>query len=130
MKITKYARKNARQLFRNCLVGGRLEETRVRQELDALLAQKPRSYLAIALHFQRLIKLHLADRTARVESAIPLEPGMADTLKARLTERHGPGLDFQFQHNSRLIGGLRVQVGSDVYDGSVRARLDQLAHQL
>jgi F-type H+-transporting ATPase subunit delta len=130
MKVTKYARKNAKQLFRSCLVKGVLEETRVRSEIAVLLQQKPRAYLAIALHFQRLVKLYVAQRTARVQSATPLETGLADALKAHLTKRHGAGLDFQFEQNTRLIGGVRVQVGSDVYDGSVRARLDQLASQL
>jgi F0F1-type ATP synthase delta subunit len=36
-------------------------------------------------------------------------------------------LAVSFVQNQDLIGGLRVQVGSDVYDGSIRARLAELA---
>ena len=32
-----------------------------------------------------------------------------------------------FSENAALIGGIRVQVGSDVFDGSVRSRLNSLA---
>ncbi|MBI1841861.1 MAG: F0F1 ATP synthase subunit delta, partial [Verrucomicrobia bacterium] len=41
--------------------------------------------------------------------------------------RHGPGLQLSFEQNPALIGGLRIQVGSDVYDGSVAARLHELS---
>ena len=37
------------------------------------------------------------------------------------------GLNISFAQNPRLIGGLRIKVGSDVYDGSVQARLDALS---
>jgi F-type H+-transporting ATPase subunit delta len=36
-------------------------------------------------------------------------------------------VDISFGQNPALIGGLRVKVGSDVYDGSVRAKLERLA---
>jgi F-type H+-transporting ATPase subunit delta len=43
-----------------------------------------------------------------------------------LNRKYGAGLNIAFTQNPALLGGLRVQVGSDVYDGSVRARLDAL----
>ena len=39
---------------------------------------------------------------------------------------YGPGISTSFAHNPALIGGMRIHVGSDVYDGSVRAGLDAL----
>jgi F-type H+-transporting ATPase subunit delta len=36
-------------------------------------------------------------------------------------------LNINFVQNPALIGGLRIKVGSDVYDGSVQARLNKLA---
>jgi len=39
---------------------------------------------------------------------------------------YGPGLNISFSQNATLIGGMRVKVGSDVYDGSVQARLAAL----
>ena len=43
-----------------------------------------------------------------------------------LARRYGPAIETTFRENPALIAGLRVKVGSDVYDGSVRARLDTL----
>ena len=72
------------------------------------------------------MKLDLFRRNARIESVAPLDSAIEGSLRTALTRRYGPGLNFSFGTNPRLIGGMRVQVGSDVYDGSVRARLDAL----
>jgi F-type H+-transporting ATPase subunit delta len=45
---------------------------------------------------------------------------------ASLTGKYGEGLTSEFKVNPDLIGGVRVHVGSDVYDGSVRGRLARL----
>lgn len=126
MKITKQARRDAKQLFHTCKVGGLLDESRVRQVVGAVIAQKPRGYVGILTHFQRLVKLDLDRRAARVESAVPVSEALQQSVKANLVLRYGPGLDVSFAVNPALIGGLRVKVGSDVFDGSVRARLSEL----
>jgi F-type H+-transporting ATPase subunit delta len=43
-----------------------------------------------------------------------------------LSALYGQGLDISFAQNPALIGGLRIKVGSDVYDGSVQSRLAAL----
>ena len=126
MKISKQARRDAKQLFRSCVNNGLLDEGRVRQAVSAVLTQKPRGYVAILSHVQRLVKLDLDRRTARVESATALSAAQQSALQSSLGGKYGPGLDISFSQNPALIGGLRVQVGSDVYDGSVRARLEAL----
>ena len=126
MKISKQARRDAKQLFRNCLVNGLLDENRVRQTVQLVLAQKPRGYLAIVSHFARLLKLDVARRTAKVESAIALPPALQETVKANLSRKYGAGCSLTFTQDPALIGGMRIQVGSDVYDGSVQARLAEL----
>ena len=126
MKITKQARRDAKQLFHTCKVGGLLDETRVRKVVGAVIAQKPRGYVGILTHFERLVKLDLDRRAARVESAVPVSEALQQSVKANLALRYGPGLDVSFAVNPALIGGLRVKVGSDVFDGSVKARLSEL----
>ena len=126
MKITKQARRDAKQVFRASFVNGVLDESRVRQAISELLAGKPRGYAAILEHLQHLVKLDIDRRTARIESVVPLDAQTEGTVKAALTRRYGPGLQFRFGTNPALIGGMRVQVGSDVYDGSVQARLTEL----
>ena len=126
VKISKQARRDAKELFRACRVNGLLDEDKVRQVVQKVIAAKPRGYFAILNHFQRLLKLDIDRRTARVESPVPLAEPQQASIRTNLTRRYGDGLIFDFTQNPGLIGGLRVQVGSDVFDGSVEARLAAL----
>jgi F-type H+-transporting ATPase subunit delta len=127
MKISKQARRDGKQLFRSCLVSGVLDENRVRQVVQQVAANKPRGYLAILSHFQRLVKLEVERRAARIESATPLSAEMQGRVNEQLNRLYGAGLTISFAENPALIGGLRVKAGSDVFDGSVQARLNSLA---
>lgn len=126
MKITKQAKSEAKQLFRYCLVNGLLDENRVRKVVQYAIAAGHRNSAAIVSHFVRLLKLELVRRTATVESAAPLPPDLQAAIEAGLTRRYGPGLTTAFAQRPELIGGMRIQVGSDVYDSSVRAALAAL----
>jgi F-type H+-transporting ATPase subunit delta len=127
VKIAKQAKRDAKQLFRNCRVNGVLEEARVRQTVQAVIARKPRGYYGILSHFQRLVKLDIERRAAKVESAVALSSAQQSTIQQTLTRRYGTGLNLSFAANPGLIAGMRIRVGSDVYDGSIQARLAALA---
>ena len=105
---------------------GLLDENRVRQAFDEVIAGKPRGYVGILSHLERLVKLDVIRRTAKVESAVALTPDAASAVQSSLSAKYGAGLNTSFAENAALLGGLRIQVGSDVYDGSVRARLESL----
>jgi F-type H+-transporting ATPase subunit delta len=127
MKISKQARREAKELFRDSIANSVLDENRVRQVVTKVAQLKPRGYIQILSHFQRLVKLEIERRTAKVESAVALSPEMQADVKNKLGAIYGQGLNISFSQNSALLGGLRIKVGSDVYDGSVQARLESLA---
>ena len=129
MKIPKQSKRDAKQLFRSCMSDGLLDENRVRQAVQRVVAAKPRGYLAMLSHFERLVKIELERRTAKVESPTALMPDLQANVQASLSRAYGPGLNISFAQNPDLIGGLRIKVGSDVYDGSVKARLTALEEQ-
>ena len=126
MKIGKQARRDAKQLFLTCRSNGLIDDAKVRQAVTAVIAQKPRGYVAILNHFQRLLKLDIDKRSVRVESAVAANDSLKQSIAANLTKRYGPGLNVTFGIDPSLIGGVRIKVGSDVYDGSVKARLAAL----
>jgi|SRR5436189_1735095 len=126
MKATKQARRDATRLFRLCLVNGLLDEARARQAIQQIVAEKPRGYLSTLSYFRRLLTLDSARHKAKVDSAVPLPADLQVSVQAELTKVYGPGITASFAENPALIGGLRIQVGSDVYDGSVRGRLAAL----
>ncbi len=126
MKITKKAKREAKQLYRCCLVDNLLDEKRVRQVVERVIAIGERNCPAILAHFLRLVKLECAQHTATIESATPLPVDLQNVVQAGLAHRYGPGLTMAFAQRPELIGGMRIQVGCDVYDGSVRAGLEAL----
>jgi F-type H+-transporting ATPase subunit delta len=126
MRSPREARKNARSLFRGCLTGGRLDPPRVRAVAEAVATEQPRGYLGILQVFSRLVRLELERRHAVIESATPLSEAAMKEVRDEITRSYGNDLTFETAVRPDLIGGLRVRVGSDVWDGSVRARLEAL----
>ncbi len=130
MRANRKVKRAARQLFRLCLVAGRLDEGRVRQVAAGVATSKRRGALPILSDFRRLVRLDSDRHTAVVESATPLAADMRDGIEAGLARVYGSGLAASFEENPALIGGMRIKVGSDVYDDSVRARLAALESRL
>lgn len=128
MKISKVAASNARRLFGICQTGGRLDEARLRAAIKGLVESKPRDYAGILAALQRLTRLDFERRKVTVESAVELDETTRQRVVAGLAKQYGPDLVAQYQVNPALIGGLRIRVGNDVFDGSVQGRLDRLAN--
>ena len=126
MKVSRQTRRDATQLFRLCVVNGVVDADRARRVVKQLIADRPRGYLATLLLFYRLLKLDQARHSAVVESATPLPEDQKSIVESGLKRIYGAGLNMAFAENRALIGGMRIRVSSDVYDGSVRARLDAL----
>jgi len=126
MKTNKQAGREARELFRSCVVNGLLDARRVGQVVQRVTESKRRGYLAVLSRFRRLVKLDLERHTAEIQSAVPLPEDLRARVKSGLERIYGPGIDIHFSHRPSLIGGMRVKVGSDVYDGSVQAELAAL----
>ena len=121
MKATKQVKREARQLFRMCHVQGVISDSRVRQVLQSVLKTKRRGYRALANQFERLVKLEQGQQTAAIERATPLSSDLQTTVRERLTRSYSERLNTTFNGSSF---GMRIRVSSDVYDGRIRARLE------
>ncbi len=130
MKISKEVRRSSRQLFRACLTDGRIDEARVRQVVEKVSAAKPRGFLSILEAFSQLVRGEIERQRAVVESATELTADLQSSLKSSLSQKYGRELSLEFHVKPELLGGIRVKVGSDVWDGSVKARLEALKAQL
>ena len=126
MKISKQARREARQIFRSCVINGALDPDRARQVVPLVAARKPRGYMGLLTQFEKLVKLDAARHLARIESAEPLSPEYQAQVQTDLRRVYGEGLEVVFTSKPELLGGMRAQVGGDVYDGSILARLTAL----
>lgn len=128
MKVSKAAKLSANRIFRMCMATGTLNESLMRSAIQKIVAQKPRDYHGILSSLKRSIRLELAKNHAIIESAAPLDLEERARAADSLTAQYGKQLTFEYKVTPELIGGLRVQVGNDVLDGSVKGRIDRLAN--
>ena len=127
MKITKVANATARRIFRMCQTDGRLDEANLLKCIRKVAADKPRDYRGILSALKRLVRLEVERRHVVVESATDLDTASRDRVSTGLAAKYGSDLTYEFRVNPELLGGLKVRVGNDVFDGSVKGRLDRLA---
>ena len=80
----------------------------------------------IARQFQALVDAQSGTSQATVESAFPLDAAQTAEVKAVMERRFLRNLDVHVVVQPELIGGVRVVVGDEVLDTSIRARLEQM----
>ncbi len=128
MKVTKDAIAASRRLFRLSSPQGKLDEDKLRHVIKAVAERKPRNFRGILVNLHRLLRLDLAKNHVTVESAQELDDSTAEGIKNKMISQHGEGLTFEYKINPALLGGIRIRKGDDVWDGSVKAKLDKLAN--
>jgi F-type H+-transporting ATPase subunit delta len=130
MKIKKEVRQLSREMLRASFTDGQLDRGKIASLVQSLITKKPRHYLAILEYYKRLLRLELEKRHAKIESAAQLSSDVSTQILERLKRKYGTDLTAEFEVDPKLLGGLRIRVGSDVWDGSVRNRLERLQQEL
>jgi F-type H+-transporting ATPase subunit delta len=80
----------------------------------------------VAVQFRQLKNEAEGVADCLIETAFPLSDGEVGELVAALAKRFGTKLRPSVEVNPGLIGGVRIAVGDQVLDSSVRARLNQM----
>lgn len=130
MKINKETRQLSKELLRASFTDGQLDSGRVASLVKSLIEKKPRHYIQVLEAYRRLLRLEVEKRTATIETATELPSDSAKQIVANLKRKYGSDLTARFVVNKDLLGGMRIRVGSDVWDSSVRNRLHRLQQQL
>jgi F-type H+-transporting ATPase subunit delta len=130
MKVNKEIRQVSREMLRASFTDGQLDSGRIGSLVDSVIARKPRNYVGILKNYRRLLRLELEKRRARIDSASQVDPAVKSEIVASLKNKYGGDLSSEFLVNPELLGGMRIRVGSDVWDGTVRNRLERLQQQL
>jgi F-type H+-transporting ATPase subunit delta len=107
------------------------------------MAQPTRNFIAVLIRnrriagfddvvaeFRREINRRLGISEAKVTSARQLDDQEKRELEAQIARLTGGSVEATWSEDSSLIGGAVVEVGSTVYDGSLRGRLEQLREEL
>jgi F-type H+-transporting ATPase subunit delta len=123
MKRNKEIRRLSREMLRASFTDGQLDRGKIKSLVQSLVTKKPRRFIDILQNYKRLLRLEIEKRHAIIESASELSPQTSSKVAARLKQKYGGDLTTEFVVDPALLGGMRVRVGSDVWDGSVRNRL-------
>ena len=111
-----------------CVEGDRVVDEKLRRVFKKVAESKPRGWQAILHELKRLIRLEMERRQVLVESAKTLDDPSQNRVKDSLSRQYGDDLTFEFKVTPELLGGMRVRVGNDVWDGSVKPRLERLSN--
>jgi F-type H+-transporting ATPase subunit delta len=130
MKVNKEIRRLSREMLRASFTDGQLDSGRIASLVDSLIARKPRNYVDVLKNHRRLLRLEVEKRRARIETASEVDREATSKVIENLKKRYGYDLTTEFVVNPQLLGGMRIRVGSDVWDGTVRNRLERLQQQL
>lgn len=116
--------------------------------LDAISARigmfpQVRNFLAVIMEHHRLVELdeilteygdvvdaHAGAVEARITSARPLNDEDRAQMEAQIAKLAGAKVRASYAEDASLLGGAVVEIGSTVYDGSIRAQLQQLKQKL
>jgi F-type H+-transporting ATPase subunit delta len=117
-------------MLRASFTDGQLDPGRIASLVDSLIARKPRNFINVLKNYKRLLRLELEKRRARIETASEVDPATQSEVITNLKRRYGSDLTTEFAVSPELLGGMRIRVGNDVWDRSVRNRLERLQQQL
>ena len=129
MKLTKEARHLARQMFRSSLIDDRIDPETVRALAGAVIRRKPRNFIAVLKEYARLVRLEMAKYHATIETAVKLPDAVCAGIVHHVHAKYGEDVTTNFRVNNDLIGGIRIRIGSDVWDGSIKERLERLGRE-
>lgn len=125
-----------------------VEGNRKLKVIDALAARigmfsQVRNFIAVIVDHHRLDELdeilqefrragdqRLGVTEARITSARPLDPDARAQLESQVSRLTGGPVRASYAEDASLLGGAIVEIGSTIYDGSLRAQLDQLKTRL
>ena len=130
MKLNKEIRQLSRKMLQASFTDGQLDSGRIVSLVDSVIKKKPRNYISVLKNYKRLLRLEVEKRHATIETASEVDPAMRLAIVANLKSKYGDDLATDFSVDPQLLGGMRIRVGSDVWDGSVRNRLERLQHEL
>ena len=127
MAANKKAQQLARQLFKLSIVDGAISAERVSGVLGYIEKTQPAHQLTVLKSYHRFVAAELAKSQAIIEHAGAVSASILQTIAASMTKKYGRTITASTRANPKLLAGLRVRVGDDVYESSVSGQLGTLA---
>ncbi len=122
--------KIARILFKKSFEDEKLAISKMRQNMKFLKATFKREALKIASLYFKLIKNYISDRTAVVESSDKLEKDQVEKIRNYFGKKRAGKLEVALITNPLLLGGIKITIGDDQWDFSVKGKINQIKETL
>jgi len=127
MAADKQTKLLAKQLFKLSLVNGVVSPEQVTGVLGWVEKASPRRPVALLKAYQHRIALELAKSRAEVEHAGPVADAALQAIASAMTKKYQRTVTTSAKANPKLLAGLRIRVGADVYESSVAGQLAALS---
>jgi F-type H+-transporting ATPase subunit delta len=127
MAADKQTKLLAKQLFKLSVVNGVVSPEQVAGVLGWVEKTSPRRPVAVLKAYHHRIALELAKSRAEVEHAGPVTDATLKQIEAAMTKRYARPVTATAKPNAKLLAGLRVRVGNDIYESSVAGQLATLS---
>jgi len=127
MAADKQTKLLAKQLFTLSLVNGVVSPEQVAGVLGWVEKTSPRRPIALLKAYHHRIAIELAKSRAEVEHAGPLADTALKAIEAAMTKKYARPVTANAKANPKLLAGLRIRVGSDVYESSIAGQLASLS---
>lgn len=98
--------------------------------VEQALAGSFRSFHAAVTEYQKVAAATQGEGVAHVRTARALTEAEQGRLSAALSTQYGRPVHLNVEVDPGLLGGLRIEIGDDVIDGTVAARLDTARRKL
>ncbi len=127
MAANKQTKLLAKQLFKLSLVNGAVSPEQVTGVLGWIEKHEPRHVTSLLKTYQRYVAAEVAKSRAEVEHAGPVADAVLRSIEAAMTKKYSRTITASAKPNPKLLAGLRVRVGSDVYESSAAGQLAALS---
>jgi len=127
MRAAKKTKLLAKQLFKLSVVNGAVSADQVAGVLGWVEKTAPRQAIALLKLYHGYISTELAKSRAVVEHAGPVTDATLKMIEGAMTQKYARVVTASAKPNPALLAGLRVRVGSDVYESSVAGQLAALS---
>ena len=128
MRADKKTKLLAKQLFKLSLVNGQVSAEQVAGVLGYIEKLAPRHPLSLLKLYHRAIQTEVAKSQALVEHAGAVSDTTLKLIEGAMSKKYQRVVTASARPNPRLLAGLRVRVGSDVYESTVAGQLATLSN--
>jgi len=117
----------AKSLLAISMENGRVSGERVSAVLETLKSRPPRNYKAVLETYLAKIRIELRKENAKIEYVGSFPSEDVDAVKSKLSDYYDREVKVELSEKKDLIAGFRILVADDVWDASIRGRLERFA---